>query len=183
MGCGPCDDHDCALPARLVRIRARLVLRCNFLIWIHADDLYEPAERQCLDTVFGLPTRYRPDRGTEAEEELRSLEVKPFGSHEVARLVNHDNDRERRDEDRNVHVTAALRRESTALRASERAHASTFSTASRSATSAPSWNSSVSATTAGMSSNPRDPARKACTATSFAALRTAGNEPPARPAS
>ena len=100
------------------------------------------------------------------------------GGEEVACLMNEDEQPEAEDRDEDVHGTRAP----TAFSAWRRASASARTSSSRSAAGAPSTASSVSATTPAMSRNESRPARKAATATSFAALNAHGCVPPDSPA-
>src|SRR6185436_11327638 len=108
----------------------------------------------------------------EAEREARHLDVHGLGREEVPELVDEDQDGESRDQrqDGNQHV-ASLCTNSSAVR---RARASAPSTSARDPMGAAGQRSSVSATVSAIPVNGRRPSRKCRTATSLAALYTAG---------
>src|SRR5690606_24640507 len=146
---------------------------------LHARHLHVAAEGQPRDDVLGLTPPEPPELGAEADGEARHLDVDRLGRHEVAEFVDEDQDPQ--DDDRRQNRDQ--HRPATTSRARARARPSASSTASRQSTGAGSCAASTRSITSGIRLNASSSARKLSTATSFAALNTAGAVPPARPAS
>src|SRR5690606_8972029 len=162
------------------RARAVLVLAAfDPLHLLHAGHLHVATERQPRDDVFGLAPPEAPQLGAESDREARHRDVHGLGRHEVAELVDEDEDTEDDDrrEDRDQH------RPATTSRAMALARPSASSRAPRESIGAGSCASSTRSITSGMRRSGSSPSRKLATATSLAALTTAGAVPPARPAS
>jgi hypothetical protein len=71
-----------------------VVGRVDVLVGVHPDDPDVATERDGLDAVLGLPSLRRPEAGTKTQEELRRLHPRRFGREEVARFVDHDEERD-----------------------------------------------------------------------------------------
>src|SRR5690606_12909521 len=151
----------------------------DLLHLLHARHLDVAAEGQPRDDVLRLAPAEPPELRAETDGEAGHLDVDGLGRHEVPELVDEDENAQNDDrcENRDQH------RPATTSRARARARPSASSTASSESTGTGSCSASTRSTTSGILRNDSSSARKLATATSFAALNTAGAVPPARPAS
>src|SRR5438094_830881 len=205
-------DDGRALEERRVGERPLLVLLAHLVAEVLAQHLDVAAERDRGDDVFGLADlpagQFRP----EADGELQDLDPAASGDPEVAEFVEGDEgaegDREgegvkpvvldglharrallqtcslvyHRDR-RDYFTTAGADSEVTTSPAFARAQASVCSASSIVETSTGLCASMVRRMVSAMPRKPIRRSRKACTATSLAAFRAAGNVPPPRRAS
>ena len=131
---------------------------------VHAGNLHVAAERDRADAVLDPVPLLLDDRRREAHVEASRAHPDEDRGEEVAGLVDEDQEGEAEDGDDHAHATAAL------FSVRRRASSSAAVRSSRSRAGAPSTAASVSSTAAAMPRNGSRPARKAATATSFAAL-------------
>src|SRR5439155_3719769 len=137
---------------------------------VHPGDLHVAPERDRADPVFDPLALDLDERRREADVEAARAHADGSGGEEVAGLVDEHEQPEAEDGDEEAHVTTAP----AACSASRRASASASTSPSRSLAAAPSAAAIVSSTTSAIRRNGSRPARKACTATSFAALYAQG---------
>src|SRR5690606_32650034 len=143
----------------------------------HARHLDVAAEWQGRDDVLGLAALEPDHARAEPDREARYLDVRHLRGHEMAELVHEDEHAQYDNEcDDRQHVLLS------AASATSRARRSAASTSSRVSALWPSCSSSARSITSAIPVNGTAPARNPATATSFAALNTAGAVPPVRPA-
>src|SRR5919109_3383696 len=143
---------------------------------VHAGDLRVAAERDRPDPVLDSAPAHLGERGREADVELARPHPHEARGVEVARLVHEDQKGETDDRDQVVHAATSP------FSATLLASASASMSSSTSAAGSPETVSSVRSTTSAIPRNGSRPARKAATATSFAALKAHGDVPPRSPA-
>src|SRR4249920_889962 len=174
----PRDDHQRALPDRLGPEGPRVVLGRDGLVRVHTGDLHVAARGDRLEADLGLPAHPRPELGPEPHEELGHLDPERPRDGEVRRLVDHDHqdqgeeegtDAERRHRDRPSYRASMI---SAARRRAQESARSRFTT--ETTLEGASCSSTTAVTTSTMRVRGILPSRKAMTATSLAALMTAG---------
>ena len=96
----PARHHDGALPNGLVGVGAAPIGDRRLLEGVHPRDAHVAAEEEELDPVLGLAPPHRPQARAESHEELLDPHPTRLRRHEVAGLVDHDDDDDR-DEEQN----------------------------------------------------------------------------------
>src|SRR5205823_12376084 len=144
-----------------------------------AHHLDVAAHRDCGETVLGLLPAPAHEHRAEPDREALDPDPGEARDDEVAELVDQDEDADDDDERDHGHHAEAPPRQTSILRPTRRRVSASIATHSSSERTAPApASSSAHSISWAISVNPMRRARKAATATSFAALSTTGAAPP-----
>ena len=106
----PREDDDHALPERLLREGAPLVLRADVVVGALPEHAHVAAEGERRDHVLGAAAREPGDPRTEAEREFEDADAEEFRPREVAELVHEHEHADQDDEVDDLHGEVAYLR-------------------------------------------------------------------------